>query len=96
MKSLAIAVLFAVGAPVWAQESGLQADLRKEAERFSESCAEFKAILERAGVAVTQRVQRGADVAAACGQLRALTKKSADDSAASIALGAGFAGPTAL
>ena len=44
MKSLAIAVLFAVGAPVWAQESGLQADFRKEAERFSESCAEFKAV----------------------------------------------------
>jgi len=36
---------------------------------------EFKAILERAGIAVTQRVQRGADVAAACGQLRALDKK---------------------
>ncbi len=33
---------------------------------------EFRAILERAGISVTQRVQRGADVAAACGQLRAL------------------------
>jgi len=33
---------------------------------------EFRAILERAGVSVTQRVQRGADVSAACGQLRAL------------------------
>jgi 23S rRNA (adenine2503-C2)-methyltransferase len=37
-----------------------------------ENLREFRAILERAGVAVTQRVQRGADVAAACGQLRAL------------------------
>ena len=33
---------------------------------------EFRGILENSGVAVTQRVQRGADVAAACGQLRAL------------------------
>ncbi|MDF2441026.1 MAG: rRNA (adenine2503-C2)-methyltransferase [Abditibacteriota bacterium] len=33
---------------------------------------EFRAIMENAGVAVTQRVQRGADVAAACGQLRAV------------------------
>ena len=33
---------------------------------------EFKNILERAGVSVTQRMQRGADVAAACGQLRTL------------------------
>ncbi len=33
---------------------------------------EFRSVLERAGIAVTQRVQRGADVAAACGQLRAL------------------------
>jgi 23S rRNA (adenine2503-C2)-methyltransferase len=32
----------------------------------------FAATLERAGIAVTQRVQRGADVAAACGQLRAV------------------------
>jgi 23S rRNA (adenine2503-C2)-methyltransferase len=31
----------------------------------------FRAILEESGVATTQRVQRGADVAAACGQLRA-------------------------
>ncbi|HEX8834925.1 MAG TPA: 23S rRNA (adenine(2503)-C(2))-methyltransferase RlmN [Abditibacteriaceae bacterium] len=36
---------------------------------------EFKATLENAGVAVTQRVQRGADVAAACGQLRAFDRK---------------------
>jgi 23S rRNA (adenine2503-C2)-methyltransferase len=32
----------------------------------------FATILEQAGVSVTQRVQRGADVAAACGQLRAI------------------------
>jgi 23S rRNA (adenine2503-C2)-methyltransferase len=32
---------------------------------------QFKQTLESAGVATTQRVQRGADVAAACGQLRA-------------------------
>ena len=31
----------------------------------------FRGALEAGGVAVTQRVQRGADVAAACGQLRA-------------------------
>jgi 23S rRNA (adenine2503-C2)-methyltransferase len=37
-----------------------------------ETLNEFRAILERSGVTVTQRVQRGADVAAACGQLRAL------------------------
>ena len=37
-----------------------------------EALREFRAILERAGVTVTQRVQRGADVAAACGQLRVL------------------------
>ncbi|RYE69924.1 MAG: 23S rRNA (adenine(2503)-C(2))-methyltransferase RlmN [Oxalobacteraceae bacterium] len=35
---------------------------------------EFRGILERAGISVTQRVQRGADVAAACGQLRALNE----------------------
>lgn len=40
----------------------------------TEARREFKEILERAGVAVTERVQRGADVAAACGQLRALDK----------------------
>jgi 23S rRNA (adenine2503-C2)-methyltransferase len=33
----------------------------------------FRAILEQSGIATTQRVQRGADVAAACGQLRAVT-----------------------
>ncbi len=37
---------------------------------------EFRGILENSGVAVTQRVQRGADVAAACGQLRALDGKN--------------------
>jgi 23S rRNA (adenine2503-C2)-methyltransferase len=36
---------------------------------------EFKRILEDAGVPITQRIQRGADVAAACGQLRALDEK---------------------
>jgi 23S rRNA (adenine2503-C2)-methyltransferase len=35
---------------------------------------EFRAILENSGIATTQRVQRGADVAAACGQLRAIRK----------------------
>jgi len=34
----------------------------------------FRQILEESGTAVTQRVQRGADVAAACGQLRALKR----------------------
>lgn len=33
---------------------------------------QFRGILESAGIATTQRVQRGADVAGACGQLRAL------------------------
>lgn len=33
---------------------------------------EWKSILENAGIPVTQRIQRGADVAAACGQLRAV------------------------
>jgi 23S rRNA (adenine2503-C2)-methyltransferase len=35
---------------------------------------EFRSTLENSGIATTQRVQRGADVAAACGQLRALSK----------------------
>ncbi|RYX82809.1 23S rRNA (adenine(2503)-C(2))-methyltransferase RlmN [bacterium] len=39
-----------------------------------EALREFRATLERAGISVTQRVQRGADVAAACGQLRALNE----------------------
>jgi 23S rRNA (adenine2503-C2)-methyltransferase len=34
----------------------------------------FRAILEESGITVTQRVQRGNDVAAACGQLRAIEK----------------------
>ena len=38
---------------------------------------EFRAILERGGVSVTQRVQRGAEVAAACGQLRAARQSEA-------------------
>ena len=41
-----------------------------------ETLNEFRAILERGGVNVTQRVQRGADVAAACGQLRALRNEA--------------------
>ncbi len=36
-----------------------------------ENIRQFRGTLENAGIAVTQRVQRGADVAAACGQLRA-------------------------
>jgi 23S rRNA (adenine2503-C2)-methyltransferase len=36
-----------------------------------ETLRRFRAILEESGLSVTQRVQRGADVAAACGQLRA-------------------------
>lgn len=36
-----------------------------------EDLREFRRTLEAGGVTVTQRVQRGADVAAACGQLRA-------------------------
>jgi len=36
-----------------------------------ENVRQFRAALENAGVATTQRVQRGADVAGACGQLRA-------------------------
>jgi 23S rRNA (adenine2503-C2)-methyltransferase len=40
----------------------------------SAAVREFKAILERAGIPITQRVQRGADVAAACGQLRAFDR----------------------
>ncbi len=37
----------------------------------TENVRQFRGTLEAAGIAVTQRVQRGADVAAACGQLRA-------------------------
>jgi 23S rRNA (adenine2503-C2)-methyltransferase len=46
---------------------------------------EFRDILVRNRVAVTQRVQRGADVAAACGQLRAL-KEDTSTRKADIAL----------
>lgn len=42
-----------------------------------EATREFRRILETAGIAVTQRVQRGGDVAAACGQLRAVTTQRA-------------------
>jgi 23S rRNA (adenine2503-C2)-methyltransferase len=41
---------------------------------------QFRATLENAGVATTQRVQRGADVAAACGQLRAVNVTRAQPS----------------
>lgn len=37
-----------------------------------EAVREFRTILEESGIATTQRTQRGADVAAACGQLRAI------------------------
>ena len=39
----------------------------------------FRATLEAAGVSVTQRVQRGADVAAACGQLRAFDQNQREN-----------------
>ncbi|PQV63243.1 23S rRNA m(2)A-2503 methyltransferase [Abditibacterium utsteinense] len=51
----------------------------------SEDLRRFKAILEDSNIATTQRVQRGADVAAACGQLRALKQEPAFQ--ASIPLG---------
>ena len=41
----------------------------------SENLRGFRGVLEAAGVSVTQRVQRGADVAAACGQLRAFDQE---------------------
>jgi len=41
----------------------------------SSDIRQFTKILEQGGVSVTQRVQRGADVAAACGQLRAIHEK---------------------
>ena len=40
-----------------------------------ENLRAFKSILEAAGVSTTQRIQRGADVAAACGQLRAFEER---------------------
>ena len=52
----------------------------------SEDLRRFRAILEESNIATTQRVQRGADVAAACGQLRALKKEREFE--ASIPLGA--------
>jgi 23S rRNA (adenine2503-C2)-methyltransferase len=79
----------------WNAVEGARFDAAAFRSPSSAARAEFKAILERAGVAVTQRVQRGADVAAACGQLRALTENGSANSAAPIALGAGFAGPAA-
>ncbi|RYG75586.1 23S rRNA (adenine(2503)-C(2))-methyltransferase RlmN [bacterium] len=47
----------------------------------------FKNILEEAGIATTQRVQRGADVAAACGQLRALKQEPRFESSIPLAVG---------
>jgi 23S rRNA (adenine2503-C2)-methyltransferase len=51
-------------------------DARLEGALFhapaKEDLRRFRATLEESGVTVTQRVQRGADVAAACGQLRAV------------------------
>ena len=44
----------------------------------SNAVREFKRVLEDAGVPITQRIQRGADVAAACGQLRALEETKSD------------------
>lgn len=53
-------------------------DASFEGAQFSSPDAEdlrqFRATLEKNGIATTQRVQRGADVAAACGQLRAIKK----------------------
>lgn len=40
----------------------------------------FRQTLEESGIATTQRVQRGADVAAACGQLRAVESKPSFES----------------
>ena len=51
-----------------------------------ETLREFKNIIERAGVSVTQRMQRGADVAAACGQLRTLNQTSSTQSEQLISL----------
>jgi len=39
------------------------------------AAAAFRSVLEQAGIAVTQRQQRGADIQAACGQLRRLSRK---------------------
>ncbi|MDH7601197.1 MAG: 23S rRNA (adenine(2503)-C(2))-methyltransferase RlmN [Armatimonadota bacterium] len=44
-----------------------EADFKRPSERV---IAAFRAVLERSGVQVTQRVERGHAVAAACGQLR--------------------------
>ena len=52
----------------------------------SDDLRAFRGTLENAGIAVTQRVQRGADVAAACGQLRALNETPASTRVAEIAL----------
>ena len=51
-------------------------DAQFEGAQFSaprpDDLKQFRAILEEANITVTQRVQRGADVAAACGQLQAV------------------------
>lgn len=42
MRPLALLASFVMTAPLWAQESGLAADFRKEGERFKENCVGFK------------------------------------------------------
>ena len=44
--------------------------------------AEFADILDRSGVSVTLRREKGHDIAAACGQLRLKTERERDDSRA--------------
>ena len=44
MKRAALLTLFVVAAPLWAQETGLQAEFRGEGERFDENCLQFKAV----------------------------------------------------
>ena len=42
MRWLSLLACFAMAVPLWAQESNLGADFRKEGERFHESCLSFK------------------------------------------------------
>ena len=44
MKPLVLLASLAMAAPLWAQESALGADFRKEGERFHENCLSFKLI----------------------------------------------------
>jgi len=46
-------------------------------KRPRKAIRDFRKVLEEAGIQVTQRVQRGADISAACGQLRAGQKLNA-------------------